>query len=96
MFEIKITNLETGEEQKTLQADGMLLLTMNEDEDKPDTVVIMETSIDAMSNAMAFDGEVRAACRLAIAKWDGMKDSEQKESKNMLGSIMDVLKKAGL
>ena len=96
MFEIKITNLETGEEKKTLQADGMLLLTMNEDEDKPDAVVIMETSIEEMSNAMAFDGQVRAACRLAIAKWDGMKDSEQKESRKMLGSIVDMLKNAGL
>lgn len=96
MFEIKITNLETGEEKKTLQADGMLLLTMNEDEDKPDAVVIMETSIEEMSNAMAFDGQVRAACRLAIAKWDGMKDAEQSKSREALGNIIDVLKKAGL
>lgn len=96
MFEIKITNLETGEEKETLQADGMLLVTMNEDEDKPESVVIMETSIEKMSNAMAIDGDVRAACRLAIAKWDGMKDSEQKESRKMLGSFVDMLKNAGL
>jgi len=96
MFEIKITNLETGEEKRTLQADGVLLVTMNEDEDKPDTVSIMETSIEEMSNVMALDDDVRAACRLAIAKWDGMKDSEQKKRNDKLGSIMDVLKNTGL
>ena len=96
MFEIKITNLETGKEKRTLQADGMLLLTMNEDEDKPESIVIMETSIEEMSNAMALDGQVRAACRLAIAKWDGMKDAEQSKSRETLGNIIDVLKKAGL
>lgn len=96
MFEIKITNLETGEEKKTLQADGLLLLTMNEDDAKPDSVVIMETSIDRMSNALAFDGKVRAACRLAIAKWDGMKDEEQKGSEETLGSIIEMLKNAKL
>ena len=96
MFEIKITNLETGEEEKTMEADGMLLLTMNEDEDKPNSVVLMETSIEEMSNVMALDGMVRAACRLAIAKWDGMKDAEQSKSRETLGNIIDVLKKAGL
>lgn len=28
MFEITIRNLETGENEKTLQADGLLLVTM--------------------------------------------------------------------
>ena len=41
-------------------------------------------------------GMVRAACRLAIAKWDGKKDAEQSKSREALGNIIDVLKKAGL
>ena len=71
----------------------MLLLTMNEDDEKPDSVTILEASIDKMSNAMAFDGDVRAACRLAIAKWDGVKDVEQSKSGEAMGNIIDTLKK---
>lgn len=96
MFEIKITNLETGEEKATLQVDGMLLLAMNKDIDKTDTVSFLNASIDEVSNAMACNDRVRSACRLAIAKWDAMKDKEQSESLEALGNIIDALKKAGL
>lgn len=45
MLEIKIKNLEDGKELE-YEADGLLMLTMNEDADKCDNVVMLETSIE--------------------------------------------------
>ena len=91
MLKITIKNLEDGKELE-YQADGLLLLTMNKDDDKPDSVVIMETSIDAMSTALAYDGQVRAACRLALAKWDGFKDEKEEKTNKLMAKLAGVMK----
>lgn len=91
MLEIKIKNLEDGKELE-YEADGLLLLTMNEDDDKCDDVVMMETSIEKMSNAMASDGKVRAACRLALAKWDGLKDVKEEKTGELVEKLVGEMK----
>ena len=91
MLEIKIKNLEDGKELE-YEADGLLLLAMNEDDDKCDSVVILETSIEKMSNAMARDGKVRAACRPALAKWDGLKDVKEEKTGELVEKLMGAMK----
>ena len=91
MLEIKIKNLEDGKELE-YEADGLLLLTMNEDDDKSDSVVVLETSIENMSNAMLQDGKVRAACRLALAKWDGLKDVKEEKMGEVAEKLVGVMK----
>ena len=92
MLKITIKNLEDGKELE-YQADGLLLLTMNKDDDKPESVVIMETSIEDMSNALVRDGQVRAACRLALAKWDGFQDMKEEKTSELMEKLAEVMQK---
>lgn len=91
MLEIKIKNLEDGKELE-YEADGLLMLTMNEDDDKCDSVVMLETSIEKMSNALAHNGTVRAACRLALAKWDAFKDAKEEKTEELVKKLAGEMK----
>ena len=91
MLEIKIKNLEDGKELE-YEADGLLLLAMNEDDDKCDNVVMLETSIEKMSNALAMNGTVRAACRVALAKWDGFKDAKEEKTGELVEKLVGAMK----
>ena len=91
MLEIKIKNLEDGKELE-YEADGLLLLAMNEDDDKCDKVVMLEASIENMSNALANNGTARAACRLALAKWDGFKDVKEEKTGELAEKLMGAMK----
>ena len=91
MLEIKIKNLEDGKELE-YEADGLLLLTMNEDDDKCDSIVMLETSVEKMSDALAHNGKVRAACRLALAKWDGFKDAKEEKTGELMEKLVGAMK----
>lgn len=91
MLEIKIKNLEDGVELE-YEADGLLLLTMNEDDNKCNDVVVLETSIEKMSKVMALNGTVRAACRLALAKWDGFKDAKEEKTGELVEKLVGAMK----
>lgn len=41
---------------------------------------------------MAFNGTVRATCRLALAKWDGFKDSREEKTGEMVEKLVGAMK----
>ena len=52
---------------------------------------MLETSIEKMSNALAHNGTVRTACRLALAKWDAFKEEKtDKLVEKLMGAMKDL------
>lgn len=94
MFEIIIRNLKENKEDM-IKADGYALIARNEDDATPDKVQIEETTIDAISNGIAANGNMRAAARLAVAKFDGMKDVRQEEEDKKMEKLRGFLRNMG-
>ena len=96
MYEITIRDLETNEIKDTAQGEMVLAVAYNKTEGKPDKMC-MRGDIDNLSYALMHNGNVRAACRLAIARWEGTKDVEEEKSrkiKKLLGEKMGADVKA--
>ena len=60
-----------------------------------DAIVAMLGNIKNLANALQLNGNVRAACRIAIADWDAKKDIEQEKMRQMKGEIGKMLEDLG-
>ena len=90
MYEITIRNLETNEIVDTLQSEMVLAVAYNKTEGKMD-YVCLRGDIENLGYTMMHNGKVRAACRLAIARWEGKNDIEEEENrkaKKLLGETL--------
>lgn len=94
MFEIIVKNLE-NEKESLIKADGYVLMSINKNDEEPDGVRIEMCSVDEISNAIAANGNMRAAARLAIAKFDGLKDVMQEETEGKMEKLMGFLRNMG-
>lgn len=87
MYEITIRDLETNEIVDTARSEMVMAVAYNKTEGKKDKVCLMG-DIDNLSYAMMQSGSVRAACRLTIARWEGIKELAEEKSgkiKKLLG-----------
>ena len=94
MYEITIRNLETNEVVDTAQNEMVLAIAYSDDDEREDSVALYG-SIDPLSYAMLYNGHVRAACRLAIAKWEAKEDIEKEKMRQMKGEIGKMLEGLG-
>ena len=91
MFEIIVKNLE-NEKESLIKADGYVLMSINRNDEEPDGVRIETCSVDEISNAIAVNGHMRAAARLAIAKYDGLRDVRREEKEEKMEKVLGLLK----
>ena len=91
MFEIIVKNLE-NEKESLIKADGYVLMSINKNDEEPDGVRIEKCSVDEISNAIATKGHMRAAARLAIAKYDGLRDVRREENEEKMEKVLGLLK----
>jgi len=93
-LEIMIHNLENEEENRTIECDECLVMGITDEGEKIGGETMVCSSIDHMSTVMANTGALRAAARMAVAKWDGMQDvkrekmSEIFNNPEMIGKAM--------
>lgn len=87
MYEITIRNLETNEVVDTAQNEMVLAIVYSDS----DANVAMLGNVKNLANALKMNGNVRAACRLAIADFDARKDVEQEEIRKMKEEIKERL-----
>ena len=91
MFEIIVKNLEDGKES-LIKADGYVLMSINQSDEEPDGVRIEMCSVDEIANAIAANGHMRASARLAIAKYDGLRDVRREEKEERMEKVRGLLK----
>lgn len=94
MYEITIRNLETNEVVDTAQNEMVLAIAYGGGDERADSVALIG-SIDPLSYALLHNGNVRAACRLGIAKWEAKMDIEQEKIRQMKGEIGKMLEGLG-
>lgn len=94
MYEITIRNLETNEVVDTAQNDMVLAVAYSDVDGRADSVALYG-SIDPLSYALIHNGNVRAACRLGIAKWEAKKDIEQEKMRQTKSEIEKMLEDLG-
>ena len=87
MYEITIRNLETNEVVDTAQNEMVLAIVYSES----DANVALLGNVKNLANALQMNGNVRAACRLAIADFDARKDIKQEELRKMEEEIKERL-----
>lgn len=87
MYEITIKNLETNEVVDIAQDEMVLAIAYSEE----DANVAMLGNIKNLANALQLNGNVRAACRIAIADWEAKKDIEQEKMRKMKEEISQKL-----
>ena len=90
MFEVTIKDLENGEVKEQLVTEGICLLAIR-GENEPDTVLIMNASIDGISTAIGNDGTMRAAARLGIAKYEGLQDVKREDEQKKIRRMIEML-----
>lgn len=78
-FEIMIRSLENEEENRTIECDECLVIGITDEDEKIDGEAMVCSSIDHMSTVMSSTGALRAAARMAVAKWDGMQDVKREK-----------------
>ena len=88
MFEITIKDLETGKVTERQTTDGYAVIYVAEEENR---AIVVNCSIEDISNVIALNGTLRGAARIGVAKWDTFRDHEEQKAKEKTRAIFEAL-----
>ena len=91
MYEITIKNLETNEVVETAQNEMVLAIAYSDS----DANVALLGNVKNLAIALQLNGKVRAACRIAIADFDAIKDIKQEKIREIKERLGDPGEKIG-